>query len=150
MANPKLIRNIEASLVKYCKDIIAADALVGFKPFNFDTHAAINELPNVPLIGIAEVSVVNDQETYEVACMFVVCSTAEDTYLAKLNHAIDCLFDRLKPDETACQIVAETNGAILGNLKVQRGVSVFPVAVTKGRPLRTISVSFGSSLLVPP
>lgn len=144
-------RNAQASLLKFCKDSIIGSGVnvQSFKPFNFDTHATINQLPNEDLVGIAELSLRNDQETYEITVMFVVCTGSDDTYSERLNPMIDYLFDKLKPGHQI-MLVTEDTGQIVGKATIERGVTVLPIASTKGRPMQAISVVLASSLISPP
>ena len=143
-----MYENVEASLLKFCNDQIMKNGLT-FKPFNFDTHATINEIPAGQYIGIGELGMVNAQETYEASCQFVVVTDAQDVTLKELRKAINIMFTALKPG-TIISIVDAESAAHVGHLKVEAPVRILAVGASKGRPIQTIAVQFGSTLLVPP
>jgi len=142
--------NLRASLVKMCKDVISEQALENFLPFDFDTHASLNDIPDSDLLGIAEMQVTNSEGTYETTCKVVVCTKTDDTYLERLLPVVDAVFDKLRPGYGGIKIVQASDGRIIGNFKVEDQVSIFPVAVSKGRPLQVIGLRLASSLIVPP
>lgn len=149
MNDPKLWRNLQASLLKYCNDLITNRVLDGFTNFNFDTHASLNQLPEEDLLGIAELSLGNDLETYEGTVNFVVCTRADDTYMERLNPVIDYLFDELRVGSQPIILVNEKTAMIAGRLTISNSL-ILPVATSKGRPVQVVSVGFALSMLVPP
>ena len=148
----KTFRNIEASLLKFCNDLIREKGWDNtFKPFNFDTHALINALPNADLLGIAELSLVEDEGTYDGTVTFVASTQNDDTNLQKLREVIDVLFDKLSAGSREIRLVENDSGQARGNLIVKRGTTVLPVAKdAKGRPVQVILVHFGCAMRTAP
>lgn len=147
-----MLKDVEASLLAYCKKLISVPGnnLSSFKPFNFDTHATINEIPDGDFMGIAELDITNDNETYTVSCQFVVCTTTEDTNLEKLRNAVGIIFNKLRPGSVDVKIVRANDGFHVGTMSVMSPVRMLPVGSTKSRPIQTVAVQFGSTLIVPP
>lgn len=141
--------NIRKSLLKFCNDFIASNELENFKPFDFDSHATIDKLPENNLIGVAEYAVRNNDKTYDITCMIVVSTLADDNGNVKLNSVVGKLFGVLKPGHNLVAVSGD-NGTQIGHMVVRSPVEALPVAGTDGRPFLGIAVSLGSSFLVPP
>ena len=139
---------LEASLVKFCADLIEDNAWDTFKPFDYDTHATLNEFPTSDLLGIGELSVTNNTETYDGTVTIAVCTMADDGYLEKLRTVIGQVFTELKPG-THITCVDPITGVEIGKIIVQTGVTVLPVGTSRARPFQAIAFRFGSALMDP-
>lgn len=145
-----IYRDIHSSLLKYCKDFVAANySSTGFQIFDFDAHGSVNDLPAVPLIGVAEYALTDNVSLYEGECSIIVATQQDDYNLKLLRPVISKLFDALKAN-SHINVIRSSDGQIIGRLVLKEGVSVSPVARTKTRPLQAINLMFGSSFLVPP
>lgn len=140
-------QNFWASLMKFSNSfsekMLLDSITVNMGVVNFDAFSELEELDQKDLIGPRYFSV--DQvhsRLYQVSTMFVI-STYNDPNLFRLENLMGRLFDELTVGNEIPLFNADT-GNRAGSLIVQDGVSVGPVLNTKTRPLRGISVMFGS------
>lgn len=141
--------DVLATLLKYCTDFVADNALQNFDTFDWDAHASIGHLPGKNLIGVAEYSMVEDAGLYTYTMMIAVSTTAEDQGNKILKTVIGKLTQALKSNQMMT-VVRSNSGATVGKLTVQPPVEVMPVALTEGRPLQAVALRVASTFLVPP
>ena len=136
--------NCKASLLKYCTSMAP-----NLKTTDFDSHASVEKWPDSDLIGIAEYSIENQQEMYEITVMIAVSSKADDVQMDRMLPVVNTIFDDLVPLKRI-DIVDATSGAVIGNFVVTGSVHVLPPARTKTRPVIMIAVSLAATFLDPP
>jgi len=142
--------NINASLLKVCKDFILSEGLsADYDVFDFDAHASLNDLPNKGLIGIAEYSLAEDSDMYSGECMIVISTMQDDLNLQKLKPLVSKMFSKWRTGQEIAAVTAD-NGTLIGNIKVHSGTEALSVARTQSRPLQMISVSFGLATVLSP
>lgn len=141
--------DVQSSLLAFCKQTKEYLSLDAFEIFDFDSNASLNKLPATDLIGIAEYSLENDEETHTGACSFVVCTLADDANLRRLRPVVDYLYSKLEPG-FSIPIIRTIDGELIGNAVVMRPVGALPVTTTEVRPLIEIVVRFGLALENPP
>lgn len=143
MSNPYI--DHKTSLLSYCKNFLSRNTITGFDVFDFDAHAATNELPDKDLIGISDYGIVNNKDMYIVHCAIVVCTKSDDSNLTRLTNVINKLFNELRPGETGDRFALITSsGTPKGFMTVMDPVEALPVGQTRTRPIQAMAVSFGS------
>jgi len=141
--------DVQSSLLAFCKETKEAISLDDFQVFDFDSNATLNKLPDADLIGIAEYSLENDEETHIGSCSFVVCTLADDANLRRLRPVVDYLYSKLEPG-FAIPIVRTVDGEPIGQAIVMRPTAALPLTTTEVRPLIEIVLRFGLALENPP
>lgn len=129
------------SLLAYCKNFLAANSITGFEVFDFDSHAAKQELPDSHLIGITDYSIQNNTDMFHITVMFMVCTKADDADLKTLRSVVSKLFAGLTPD--ARFQLLNPAGTKVGEFVVMDEVMATSVGTTKTRPIQGIAVSLG-------
>lgn len=136
--------DIHRSLLAYCKNFLTRNSVSGFQVYDFEAHAATMELPGVDLIGLAEYSIENQKDMYEITCLIAVCTKSDDANLTRLRPVVGKLFAELTPGATGAKFeVLDAAGLRRGYMTVMDNVMVMPVGDTKTRPFQTIAVRFG-------
>lgn len=135
--------DVQRSLLAYCNGFLDRNGVEDFEVFDFDAHSVEQELPDSDLIGIGEYSIENMTDHYNVTCMVIVCTKADDTGLRRLRATMGKLFSELKPRNSGNPFkVVDTSGVTRGYLAVMDNVLVGPIGNTKTRPVQAMSVSF--------
>lgn len=134
-----LVQNIEASLLKRCKEVAIEASLSGFDIFNFDAHSVINDLPDKDLIGISELSITDHGGTLFVKSMIVISTKNDDNGIKRCRNAANLLFEAFMSD-IQFKAVSATTGNDFGVLTIRPGTTLLPVGSTKSRPLQIIAV----------
>lgn len=137
----------KTSLIKFCQDSIDGMRKQGIiqdaKYVNFDAHSQFTDLPEINLVGTANLHWVNNQ-FYTVGASIGVSSWA-DTNLFVHDAMIDYLAELLKPTKQVALIDPDTGIRTGGWLVVEGGVSLMPMLKTDTRSLQFFLVSFQTS-----
>lgn len=137
-----LVRNIHASILRFCSDFAEANNLT---VVNFDAHADDDTaLPPGDLIGMAGLSWNVDDHFVEVNVMIGI-STEEDTNLFRMINLLDPLFESLLPTKRINAYNADT-GDKAGNFVVENGTRAMPVGGSAARPLQFIMIGLKSTM----
>lgn len=129
------------SLLAYCNKFLVDNSISGFEVFDFEGHAAKQELPEANLIGITDYSIQNNTDMYHITVMFMVCTKADDADLKVLRETVGKLFSILRPD--ARFPLLKPDGTTVGEFVVMDEVMATSVGATKTRPVQGIAVSLG-------
>ena len=133
------------SLLVYCKNFLARNSITGFDVFDFEVHAAKQELPDAHLIGITDYSIQNNTDMYDITVMLMVCTKADDADLKVLRATVNKLFGELVPGMQFPLL--DATGTERGKFTVRDEVMVTSVGATKTRPVQGIAISLGAGYL---
>ena len=136
------------SLLAYCKQFIAQNNINGFQVFDFEAHAATQELPASGLIGITDYSIQNSTDMYDITVMFMICTLSTDSNLKILRDLVSRFFAELTPGSQFP--LMDKDGETRGYFTIKDDVMVTSVGSTKTRPIQGIAVSLGAGYLQPP
>lgn len=136
------------SLLAYCKQFLNNNNINDFQVFDFEAHAATQELPASNLIGITDYSIQNSTDMYDITVMFMVCTLSTDLNLKILRDVVSKMFGGLIPGSQFP--LMDKDGEIRGYFTIKDDVMVTSVGSTKTRPIQGIAVSLGAGYLQPP
>jgi hypothetical protein len=136
-----LIRNVHASMLRFCADFAEANQLT---VVNFDAHADESTIPASNIVGMSGLSLDVDDHILSVNIMFGI-STKDDTNMFELIRLLDPLFELLLPTKKIRAYNADT-GEQTGWFVVQNGTRVLPVGGSVARPLQHIMVGLLSTV----
>lgn len=134
MSKKNVYRDIQASLIRFCRDFGDLHNL-GF--VNLDAHTEPETWPDQDFIGIGELNV-DISDTDEVTLSFAM-STKDDAYLLRMSELINHLLNELLPGSSIPLLDAET-GEQFALLMITDGVRVGPPLKTESQPLQPIMV----------
>ena len=129
------------SLLAYCKNFLIANSIADFQVFDFESHAATQELPASHLIGITDYSIQNNTDMYDITVMFMVCTLSDDADLKVLRSVVDKLFAGLIPGSQFTLV--NPAGTAKGEFTVKDEVMATSIGATKTRPIQGLAVSLG-------
>lgn len=142
--------DVQASLLKVCKDYVTGSPDLGFDILDFDTHATIEALPARHLIGIAEYQMENDQETYYVDVLMTICTQASDNGLKILRPLAAEIFKDMRPGKQF-SVVSRTNvNTLVGTMTVMNNVKMLPIGRANSRPIQMMAVRLAVAFASPP
>lgn len=137
-----LYNSVAKSIIKFVKTEVIPDlAILGanYRLLDWDSHATMNELDEVDLLGPEAFGAVYEDQ--DLALSFAISySTVDDVGLYRMRDTTDYLFDRLAPEKTI-KVFSDTNGQDLGFIVLLDGTTAAPIAKTTSRPYQFVSVS---------
>lgn len=137
-----MIKNIHASLLRFCSDYAASH--LNLEVVNFDSHGDETTLPDSDVIGPSTMTISVDEEICGISVLIGV-STKEDTNLFRMMEHINELFTALLPTQRIRVYNADTGEAI-GWMVVTNGTRTLAPGGTSARPLQFIMVNLLSTL----
>lgn len=141
MSNPKIVRTLHASIMRFCTDF---GELHNLAFVNFDAHADESTMPSQDVIGMMGLSWDVDDEFLEVNVMLGV-GTLDDSNLFRLVDKIGELFELVLPSKRISAYDADS-GEEIGHFVVRNGTRALPVAGSQSRPVQHIMVGLTSTL----
>ena len=127
------------SLVRVVQDYILTLPTVATTEFiNWDAHVTTAVLPDKDLIGIAGLSMVNDEKVFDIIVSFGI-STFSDPNLFRHVTLIGDLFDMIYPGATLDWL--DEFGNKIGVMVVKDQPEVAPIEPTITRPLQFLSMN---------
>lgn len=139
MSRKNFYRNVQASLIRFCRDFADEMTPHGFSLgfLNLDAHADDTTWPDGDFIGMGELNV-DVMEQDEVMVSFAI-ATDNDSNLLRMSELINELANRLLPNSQIKVYDAET-GAVVSSLFVTNGVRIGTPIRTKSQPLQPITL----------
>jgi hypothetical protein len=141
MSSSNLVRNLHASLLKFCNDFAEENNIASVY---FDAHADESTLPPGDLIGMSGLSWEVDEHFLSVNVMIGI-STNEDTNLFRLLGLVGSLFELVLPEKKISAYDADS-GEVIGVFVVRNGTRALPVGGSSARPLQYIMVGLESTV----
>lgn len=141
--------NFRSSLLKFCNerinDLIYRDLLNSGAAFvDFDAHAQMTSVPEVDILGTANLTWNLADKMFDLDVMFGV-STLRDTNMFRHHRVLDFLVDYLAPEKQIPVVDADT-GADRGWMVVTNGTQLLPVMKTDTRSLQFLQVGLQTSV----
>lgn len=134
MSGKNTYRDIQASLVRFCRDFGDQH---GLDFVNLDASTNAEQWPEADFIGIGELNV-ELREIDEVTLSFAI-STTNDAHLLKMSELINLLVNELLPGAPLMVYDAVT-GMIKSALYVTNGVKIGSTIDTKTQPIQPVMV----------
>ena len=142
-----VLLHLQASLVRFCMDFIDEIDGLGFSGYSFvnlDGHAQLTKLPETDLIVMEGFSLVDQEKTLSVICLFGV-STMNDPGLYRHIRVLSMLFDKLKTMQEI-PIYHATQNVVIGWMKATSGTQALPITKADVRSIQLIGVELAASL----
>lgn len=140
--NRNIYLDVRGSLLALCRTLVDQEGYSDqIKIFDFDAHAANNELPSNDLIGIGEYTLSNDQELLSGSVSIVMMTSSTDKQIIELSRWASKIFDFFQPMQRF-DVVTREGGVKCGTLIITPPVQALPVASTETRPMVEFLVPF--------
>lgn len=136
--------SLHASALKFCQDF--ATKYPGMAVVNFDAHADDSTVPSSDLIGMAGITMMEDEGILDIKMMFGV-STINDKNNFRLVSLVSALFESLRPRKTI-DLYESVSGVLTkkGSAVCTNGTTILPVGGKVERPLQYVAVHLLTSV----
>lgn len=142
-------KHFRSSLIKFCQtqldELMSEDIInINSQYVDFDAHAQLTSLPEVDLLGTANLNWLVDEKTFDIDVMIGV-STFRDANMFRHHETIDFLADRLMPEKQIAVIDANL-ATTLGWMVITNGTQLLPIMKTETRSVQFLQVGLLTSL----
>lgn len=134
-----IYKDIYASLIKFCQDVIQATAAEGwdFQYLNLDAHASDSEWPQGDFIGTSDVKI--DVDEFDTVILAFVVGTENDTNLFRLSEVVNYMVNLLLPGKSIPVYDSQT-GILRANLMSADGLRIGSTSPTEKQTVQPIMV----------